>query len=54
MFNLEKREISVILVLLAFLAIGLSVGIYQRSAPVLTVKTDAFTADRTCRGSRKR
>jgi competence ComEA-like helix-hairpin-helix protein len=45
MFNFEKREKLIILFLLTLLAIGLSIGLYQKFLPPIAVKTDAFTAD---------
>lgn len=45
MFNLERREKAIILFLLALLVVGLSVGVYQKSLPPISVKANAFTAD---------
>ena len=45
MFNLERKEKSIILFLLILLIIGLSVGFYKKSAPSIDVKANVFGPD---------
>ncbi|MCX5666152.1 MAG: helix-hairpin-helix domain-containing protein [Candidatus Omnitrophica bacterium] len=43
MFDLEKREKSILLVLLAILLIGLAFGSYQKRVVPVDVRSDNFT-----------
>jgi competence protein ComEA len=45
MFNLEKREILIILSLLAVLIIGLFVGLHQVRAPSVNIEENSFVPD---------
>lgn len=45
MFNLEKREIFIILSLLAVLLVGLLVCFHQKSAPSIDVEINSFAPD---------
>ena len=45
MFNLEKREIFIILFLLTLLIVGLSFGLYQNKTPSVNVEINSFTPD---------
>jgi len=43
MFDLEKREKFILLLLLAILLAGLAFGVYQKRAVYIDVKSDDFT-----------
>jgi comEA protein len=45
MFNLEKREIFIILFLLMLLIVGLCFGFYQKRAPSVKVEVNSFSPD---------
>lgn len=45
MFNLEKREIYIILFLLILLIIGLSFGFYQNRTSPVSVNVNSFSPD---------
>ena len=45
MFNLEKREIYIILFLLIILILGLSFGFYQNRASSIGVNVNSFSLD---------